>query len=74
MSSLAELITRSLLAAFVCALRLLATDDVEGRSSQRKLRLSEMCHAEWLIAEFPHQGAKSIIISYPQICAAASQG
>lgn len=33
-----------------------------------------MCHAEWLIAEFPHQGAKSIIISYPQICAAQSQG
>lgn len=33
-----------------------------------------MCHAEWLIAEFPHQGAKSITISYPPICAAESHG
>lgn len=39
-----------------------------------KLSLSKMCHAEQLIAEFPHQGAKPIIISYPQICATVSQG
>lgn len=71
---LAELITLSLLAVFVCVLCLLAVDDLEGHSSLRKLRPSTMCHAERLIAEFPHQGAKSIIISFPQICAAESQG
>ena len=33
-----------------------------------------LCLAAWLIAKFPLQGAKSIIISYPQIGAAESQG
>lgn len=72
---LAKIMTISILAMFICVCCLVTVDDVEGHSSLGKWRPSRpvSCRvADCRIATSGSQ-AKSIIISYPQICAAESQ-